>query len=133
MPMMTKPEVKVLANKGRYWEHTYDSFFVKTYVPANGLDGQINNYSFRAPLLLVFEENRMSGDDAVRFAENSGLARIAASYDASVLFIYPTCAGGWDNAPQSLYADIISEIKMITEYEDGYVINNDFFTRTFKA
>ncbi len=133
MAMMTTPAVKTLANGAKYWEHTYDSFFVKTYVPANDLDGQINNYSFRAPLLLVFEEEHMSEEDAVRFAERTGLAKIAASYDTSVLFIYPTCEGGWDKAQQSLYADIISEIKMIVEYEDGFVTNNDFFTRTFKG
>ena len=57
MSVMTRPEVKTISG-GKYWEHTYDNFHLKTYVPDNNIEGQVNNYTFRAPLLLVFEENK---------------------------------------------------------------------------
>ena len=132
MAMMERPEVKAV-NGGKAWEHCYEQFSLKTYVPDNELDGQTNNYGFRAPLLLVFEEKQQSMEEAVAFACESGLKKIAAANDTSVLFIYPTAKEGWAGADESLYASLIAEIKMIQVYRDGIVENFDFFTRTFKG
>lgn len=132
MAMMERPQVRATEG-GKCWEHSYDAFDLKAYVPDNDLDGQVNNYGFRAPLLLVFEENKQSMEQAVRFARESGLARIAARYDTSVLFIWPKADGGWAAADESLYAAVISEIKMIQVYRDGIVENYDFFARQFKG
>ncbi len=133
MAMMERPAVTTLPNGGKYWEHEYEKFFLKAYVPANDLDGQTNNYGFRAPLLLVFEENRQSRDEAVSFAESSGLAAIAASVDSSVLFVYPTNEGGWESATEELYAAVIAEVKMDPFYADGIAEIHNFFTREFKG
>lgn len=133
MAMKERPEVITLDDGSKYWEHEYESFMLKTYVPANDLNGQVNNYGFKAPLLLVFEENRQSRDEAVEFARKTGLEDIAASYDASVLFIYPTAEGGWKNAPAGLYADVIAEVRMDVEYSDGIDEWHDFFAREFKG
>ena len=86
MAMMERPEVRETTG-GKCWEHTFEKFRLKVYVPASSLDGQVNNYGFRAPLLLVFEEEPQEMDDAVRFARESGLAKIAADADSSVLFV----------------------------------------------
>lgn len=132
MAMMTRPEV-IKTEGGKCFAHTFDSFELKVYVPDTEIDGQVNNYGFRAPLLLVFEEQKQSMDEAVKMARTSGLADIAASVDSSVLFIYPTCEGGWKNASEDLYADIIMEVKMHPEYEDGIVSITDFFSGEFKG
>ena len=132
MAMQERPEVRETVG-GKCWEHTFEQFDLKVYVPDNDLDGQVNNYGFRAPLLLVFEEERQEMDSAVRFARESGLAKIAADTDTSVLFIYPTAKDGWAGAGPDLYAAVIAEIKMIQVYRDGIVENYDFFAREFKG
>ena len=132
MAMQERPEVRQTVG-GRCWEHTFDAFELKAYVPDNDLDGQTNNYGFRAPLLLVFEEARQDMDSAVRFARESGLAAVAARNDTAVLFIWPTAAGGWGGADESLYASVIAEVKMIQVYRDGIVENYDYFAKRFRG
>ena len=132
MAMMERPQVREITG-GKCWEHEFGTFFLKAYVPDNDLDGQVNNYGFRAPLLLVFEEEKQDMDRAVAFARETGLAGIAAAYDTSVLFVYPTAEGGWAASDESLYADVIAEVKMIQVYRDGIVENYDFFARAFKG
>ena len=132
MAMMERPAVRKTVG-GKCWEHAFERFYLKAYVPDDDLDGQTNNYGFRAPLLLVFEENKQDMDAAVRFARESGLNLIAARADASVLFVYPTAKGGWREADERLYTDLIGEIKMITVYEDGIVENHDFFAKCFRG
>lgn len=133
MGVMERPVVATLADGGKTWEQSYEKFYLKTFVPANNLNGAINNYGFRAPMLLVFEENRKTMDEAVAFAKETGLADIAAAADSSVLFVYPTCEGGWDNATEDFYAAIIAETKMNPNYKDGIVELTNMFTREFNG
>ena len=74
MPMMERPVVKD-CNGGKCWEHEFASFTMKVFVPENDLDGQTNNYGFRAPLLLVFEDAKKDMDSAVAFAHDTGCRR----------------------------------------------------------
>ncbi len=133
MAMMTRPEVIKLSGGAKYWEHKYDRFFLKAYVPATDIDGEALNYGFRAPLLLVFEEEPMCMEEAVEFAKNTGLEKIASAADSAVLFVYPTAESGWEGTDESLYADLIAETKINAEYEDGICKITDFFKREFKG
>ena len=120
MAVMTRPNVLGTDNGGKFWEQEYERFYLKVYIPATKINGKVHNYTFRAPLLLVFEEERKSKDEAIRFAEDSGLARIASAVDSSVLFVYPKGEKAWEGATVDLYKDLIAEI-------------TDFFTREFKG
>ncbi len=131
MAIMERPVVTGMDDGGKYWSQKYDDFYVKAYVPATEIDGQVNNYTFRAPLLLVFEEQNQSMEEAIAFAKKSGLSDIASNVDASVLFVYPTCEGGWKNATESFYQAVIKEVKMVPDYHDGISEDNNFFTQTF--
>lgn len=133
MSMMEKPVVNTLADGSKCWSNVFEKFFLKVYVPKNELDSEANNYSFRAPLLLVFEEKEQSMEEAIAFAKKTGLEQIAAAVDSSVLFVYPTNEGSWKNATVELYQDLISEVKMDPNYEDGLVKITNFFTNEFRG
>ncbi|MCR5250966.1 MAG: hypothetical protein K6E50_10210 [Lachnospiraceae bacterium] len=133
MGIMTRPEVKRLPNGGKCWEQEYENFFLKVYLPATPVDGAVNNYGFRAPMLTVLEEERMSMEEAVAFAEEKGFAKIASAVDSSVLFVYPRCEGGWDKADAELYRELIANTKNHPEYKDGIVSITDFFSGEFKG
>lgn len=132
MAITSRPEVNVLADGGKTWEIANEKFVVKGYIPANKLNGAINNYSFMAPLLIVLEENKQTMEEAVKFADSTGLAGIAAKSDCGVLFVYPGC-GDWENADESLYVSLMAEIKMAPDYKDGLVEDIDFFTHQNKG
>lgn len=126
--MECMPEVILHDDGGRYWEHTFEAFTAKAYIPANDPITDIVNFGFRAPYLLIFEENKQTAEEAKSFADTTGLTKIAASFGGSVVFIYPTCDGGWDNAPEDLFASVIAESRISQYYKDGTAIMRDRFT-----
>lgn len=122
------PEIFSFPDGSRYWEHTFETFSAKVYVPVSAPITDIVNFGFRAPYLLVFEESAQSVTAAKQFADTSGLTEITASFGGSVVFIYPTADGGWDNAPEDLFASVISESRISQYYKDGTAIMRDRFT-----
>ena len=129
MPMTEKPAVSVFPDGSKYWSHSFEHFSVLVYVPAGDPRAEIINYGFKAPYLLVFGDVSRSIAHAVEYAERSGLADIARAHSSSVVFVVPTCEGGWKNAPASLFEELVAESKIQQYYEDGYIVTHKFRTR----
>lgn len=128
--MQNKPNVNIYEDGSKMWSHTFENFKAKVYVPVSRVKDNVINYGFAAPYLLVFEENESDEPSAKSLADGNGLAEIAAGFDSSVVFIYPTCKGGWENATEELFTEIIANSKIHECYEDGYAILNNRFTKS---
>lgn len=138
MKMEKMPEVRKTSD-GAFWKNTYEKFEALVYVPKSPLQGDILNYGFIAPYLLVFGEKTLSEDEAVSFARAKGLEKLAADFDSSVVFISPLVegAGGkpckegavcdWKNAAPDILSEIISNSKIHQYHKDGVVIANNVF------
>lgn len=126
--MTDKPIVTKYEDGSRMWKHTFENFRVKVYVPTTDLRDDVINYGFAAPYLLVFEERETDDDTAKSIADSNGLADIASRFASSVVFVYPTCEGGWKNASIELYKELIANSKIHEYHEDGMAILNNRFT-----
>ncbi len=67
--MKTMPHLMRIEDGSSIWEHKFDSFFAKVYLPKCDLPIEVINYGFMAPYLLVFEEEKMSTSSAKQFAD----------------------------------------------------------------
>ncbi len=112
----------------KFWSKVFEKFEAKVYLPKSDPITEIVNFGFMTPYLLVFEEEKSTAEEAIEFAESTGLAKIAAGYGGSVVFIYPTNEGGWKEAPADLFASIISHTKISQYYHDGKAIMRNRFT-----
>ncbi len=129
--MAEKPAVSLLPDGGKYWSHDFESFSALVYVPVGDPDADLINYGFKAPYLLVFGDPGRSVGDAMEYAERSGLAALARGFSSSVVFVVPRCEGGWKNAPDTVFQDVVAESRIGQYYEDGCVINYKFRTKEF--
>ena len=125
--MDTMPTIKNFADGSKYWENNFGSFDAKIYLPSCDLPTDIINYAFMTPYLLVFEEHRLTAEEAKQFADEKGFSKIAKEYGSSVVFISPA-TGNWNTASPSLFADLISNTKIGQYYENGVTKMRDRFT-----
>lgn len=123
------PDMTVFQDGSRIWEQAFEKFVAKVYLPVNELPADIVNFGFRAPYLLIFEENRLSLEEAKDFADKKGYAAIAAEYAGSVVFISPAEGHNWEDAPEDLFAAVIEESRISQYYQDGAVIMYDRFAK----
>ncbi len=122
------PIIRDFGDGSRFWTKTYDKFEAKIYLPESDPITDIVNFGFMTPYLLVFEEEKRTPVEAKAFADESGLTDIAAPYGGSVVFIYPTNEGGWEEAPEDLFASLISNTKISQYYHDGMAVMRNRFT-----
>ena len=129
MGMQQFPGVLALANGAKLWQHSFERFRVKVYVPQGSPLAEIVNFGFKAPYLLVMEETEMSPEAAAAFAEECGFAKIAAAHSGSVVFVYPTGEAGWDGADEQLFIDLVAESRIGQYHQDGVCKSRDRFTK----
>lgn len=130
-----EPIAKKLSDKSAFWQKDYKTFRVCVYKPFSPLNGDILNYGFMAPYLVVFAENDLCESEMIDFAQKSGLAQIAKDFDSSVVFVRPlslidgkTC--DWENASGDILSELISNSRIHQYYKDGYVVANNRFTKS---
>ena len=131
MKMEKMPEVQK-TDDGAFWKNTYEKFEARVYVPKSPLQGDILNYGFNAPYLLVFTEKPLNEAEQVSFAREKGFEKLAAAFDSSVVFISPLdettkeiCS--WKAAAPDILSEIISNSKIHQYHKDGVVIANNVF------
>ena len=81
------PCAKKLSDKSAFWQKDYKNFRVCVYKPFSSLNGDILNYGFMAPYLVIFAENILSEEEMIDFAEKTGLAQIAKSFDLALFLL----------------------------------------------
>lgn len=113
------PDIQLLENGAKIWQHSFDRFKVKVYIPQADPLSDIVNFGFNAPYLLVLEEKELSPHQAAAFAEEKGFAKIARDCACSVVFIHPTDERGWEGADEHLFIDLVAESKIGPHYQDG--------------
>ena len=122
MPNITK------MNCGSCWEHTFERFSALCYVPCNDKDDELLNYGFISPYLLIFSENKLGFEEAVKFAQEKGFEALAKDFATSVVFIYPTSANGWKDADPKIFNEILENSRINQYYKDGVAICKNRFT-----
>ena len=125
MKMEKMPEV-TRTNDGAFWGNSYEKFDVEVYVPHSPLQGDILNYGFIAPYLLIFNDKKLTREEQITFAREKGFEKLAADFDSSVVFITPK-TGDWTSAAPDILSEISSNSKIHQYHKDGVVIANNFF------
>ncbi|MCR5799948.1 MAG: hypothetical protein K6G69_07725 [Lachnospiraceae bacterium] len=120
--MKDRPAVKRFDDGSTIWEHTFEHFKVKVYVPFSPLKDSLVNYGYEAPYLLYFEENELTCEEAKKTADELGFSEIAASKESSVVFVMTTCKGGWAMETKELFKELIANSKIHQYHKDGYAI-----------
>lgn len=129
MGMKEFPQLCTLPGGLKGWSHRFDRFRVHVVVPEGHELADLINFGFLAPYLLVLEETEMSLAEAAVFALEKGFAEAAARYSGSVVFVYPTAPGGWAEADENLFIDLIAESRIHQYYREGVVTTRDRFTK----
>ena len=130
MGMRQFPEVTPVAGDlygAKMWQHSFERFRVKVYVPQGAPLADLINFGFGAPYLLVFEEKEMTMAEAAAFAVEKGFARIAQETSSSVVFVYPNGENGWDGADAQLFIDLVAESRIGPYYRDGVFRSKERF------
>ena len=83
---------------------------VYVYAPKDVMESDIINYGYSAPLLLVFPDRKLDREEAVDYAEETGLARIASENGGTVIFANPL--KDWENESEGLYERIVDKTKI---------------------
>lgn len=87
-----------------------DGHDIYVYQPLDRMNGDIINHGYSAPLLLVAADRMLAREEAVRYADESGLSRIASENGGSVVFLNPLQS--WDDEKPGLYENVIAKTRV---------------------
>ena len=132
MGMKEFPEVRELERGYKYWEHEFKTFKAGVITPLAKDIFNVINFGYKAPYMIVFQEEERTAEERKNFVELTGLNLIANSFAGSVVFVTPTAKGGWDEATDELFKELIAESKIHQYYRDGVVTFRDRFTGDYK-
>lgn len=127
--MNNKPEIVQFSDGGFAWELSFETFCMKMYVPQSKLPWKIINYGFRAPYLLIFKDDLRDLNAVKEYADKVGFAQIAAGYACGVAVVSPLPGVTWENAPETIYQDVIAQSRISQYYEDGFALMWDRFAK----
>ncbi len=120
--MDQKPVIQTFEDGTIMWEHKFNLFTAKVYVPHTDLMEDIINFGYEAPYMLYFEEKPLSFEEAKQTADGNGMAKVASQKATSVVFISPNNEGGFAKAPEGLFEEVIENSKIHEYHEKGYAI-----------
>ncbi len=97
---------------------------IHVYQPEDILHGELINYSYTAPLLLVFGDRKLDAQDAADFICSKGIDRTAQENGAAVVYVNPETK--WRKEDYGLYEILLSKTKIAqTNSSDGLLYQDD--------
>ncbi len=84
-----------------------------------------------APAIIVFGDGALSDSEAVEYANESGLAEIAAENGSSVVFVKPSNGETWTAEDEGAYAAVAQKVSdsSTAAVEDGIAVSINFMTQ----
>ena len=128
MGMKEIPKITDIGGGRKFWTNEFPTFKAKVLVEKPDPLADIVNFGYMAPYLIIFEEKDMTQEEEIEFADKNGFSKIAKKYSSSVVFVYPTSDKGWDNAPDTLFPDLIANSRIHEYFTDGVVTAKNRFT-----
>ena len=94
-------------DKGTVSSLTIDDHTVFIYQPEDLMHGDVINYGYSAPLLIVFGDGKMDEEKAVSFIREKGIDRIAQKEGGFVVFVNPL--KNWKNEECGIYEKVLAK------------------------
>ena len=83
------------------------------YQPEDIMRGDIINYGYSAPLLMVFGNGKLDEEEAVNFIKEKGIDKIAQKNGGFVIFVNPK--ENWDKEEHGIYEAILKKTAVAQE------------------
>ncbi len=100
------------------------------YPSPNAADESGFQTSCTAPILLVYPDGGITDNEAVSYAQTTGLSRIAAENGSSICFVQPLNGSAWEEADKDSYASILQSFSDSSQIDaaNGVGFDVDFVT-----
>ena len=83
---------------------------IYVYRPEDIMNGNIINYGYSAPLLIVFPDEKLERKKAVEFVCEKGIAKVAQNNGGAVVIVNPLKS--WDKEEYGIYEEVLAETRV---------------------